>query len=126
MIINSFGMKYFYYPEANIYSFKWDRADHIGGSSTICLLHDYNKERLHSQARGIYFKDCHKVNLPEIFNINLSNFRLAIDKPVDHILFWAREHLPEHEVVLLPASGAGTNSYWSNPESVLLAKLSLG
>ena len=80
-------------------------------------MRDFDKELFYGQFRGELFAHCKQmkvVNAAPMYAQALTN-----------LLHWAVENLPDDETVLVPAQGGGTYSYWSNPESAVLAKISL-
>lgn len=117
----SVGLKFYYYPSSNIYNAGYFETDvHLKELETICILRDFNKSILYAQLMGKYTSHCTQVQLIP------SKDRWFKDKnAMQTLLWWASNNLPENETVLVPASGAGPYSYWSNPDSAVLAKLLL-
>ena len=113
------GLKSYYYPSVNISGYR-DANIHIKNIETICLLRDFHKDLLYAQLMGKYTSHCTQVLLIP------SKDRWYKDRnAMQTLLWWALDNLPENETVLVPASGAGPYSYWSNPDSAVLAKLLL-
>ena len=111
------GIKMFYYPWVNVYDTGMDLGRHIKHIPTICLIRDFEKTMLYGQFKGELFSHCIQTKvIPS---------RTNISRVMANVLFWAQETLPEDETVLIPSSGAGAYSYWSNPDSAVLARLSL-
>lgn len=113
------GLKFFYYPSVNIHEVHLDLSRHIKTIPTICLLHDYRKDFLFGQYQGDLFSNCYQVKIMPDRSSH------SIGEVFNKLLVWSRENLPEDEIILIPASMAGAYSYWSNPDSAALAKLSL-
>ena len=113
------GVKMFYYPSVNIYELNIDLAKHVKTIPTICLLRNYDKDIFYGKFRGSLFSSCCQIKLIPERGLRSLSERFTT------MLFWAAENLPDDETVLVPSANAGTYSYWSNPESAVLAKLSL-
>lgn len=123
------GLKFYYYPmeDPSINNSTMAMGDpfkprkhtqiHIKHVSTVCLYRDYYGDMLYSKISGKFFEHC---VLADFSSMRGTDKYLNATQQLIH---WATETLPSDEIVLVPSSGAGSFTYWSNPESAVLAKL---